>query len=113
MIEKAFSLDTFAPPLWEYYAGISHLLLRQYDEALVSLNRMVERAPKFVAAYVYLACAYVESDRLDDANEAIKTLLEIAPKYTLKELARIYSYRLDEHRNRFLDNLRKTGLPEW
>ncbi len=112
MMEKAFSIDAFPPPLWEFHAGNTHLLLRQYDEALVSLNRMVERAPKFVPAYVYLAWAYVEQDRLDDANDAIKTLLEIAPKYTLKELARIYSYRLDEHRNRFLDNLRKTGLPE-
>ena len=112
MMEKAFSIDAFVPPLWEFHVGHSHLLLRQYDEALASLNRMVERAPKFVPAYVYLAWAYVESDRLDNAREAIKTVLEIAPQYTLKGLAKIFSYRIDEHRNRFLDGVRKAGLPE-
>ncbi|MCZ6590792.1 MAG: tetratricopeptide repeat protein, partial [Alphaproteobacteria bacterium] len=113
MLEKALSLDTFAPPLWEYYAVCSHILLRQYDQAVARLNRMIERTPKFIPAYVYLACAYVELDRIDDARETIKTVLEGAPQYTFKEVARIFSaYQVDEVRNRFLDSLRKAGLPE-
>jgi tetratricopeptide (TPR) repeat protein len=112
MLEKAFSLDTFAPPLWEYYAGISHLLLRQYDEALTRFNQAVERIPKFINTYVFMACAYVELDRLDDARGAIKTVLEITPQYSLKEVARIWPWRIDEVRNRFLDGLRKAGLPD-
>ena len=112
MIEKAHSLEMFAPPLWELYAGLSHLLLRQYDEALTRLHRAVERAPKLAPAYLQLACAYVELNRLDDAKEIIKTALEIAPQYTLKEFARIFPYRVDEDRIRFLDSLRKAGLPE-
>ncbi len=113
MLEKAFSLDTFVPPIREYQVGHSDLLLRQYDQALAGFNRVVERAPKFMPAYVYLACAYVELDRLNDARETIKTVLEITPQYTLKEVGRIFSaYRVDEDRNRFLDNLRKAGVPE-
>ena len=73
---------------------------------------MVERAPKFVHAYVLLAWAYVESDRLDDAREAIKTALEISPQYTVMDVARIYSYRIDEVRNRMVESLRNAGLPE-
>ena len=30
----------------------------------------------------------------------------------LKELARLFPYRIDEDRNRSLDALRKAGLPE-
>jgi len=112
MSEKVFRLDTFAPPLWEFYAGHSHYLLRQYDQALTRINRMLERVPKFITAHAYLACVYVELDRLDDANESIKTVLDISPQYTVKELDRIHPYRIDEIRNRFLDNLRKAGLPE-
>jgi adenylate cyclase len=112
MIEKAFSLETFAPPTWEFQLGHSHLLLRQYDEALTRYNGVIERAPKFALIYLHLACAYVELDRLDDARDAIKTALEIVPKYTVKELARILPYRIDEVRDRFVEGLRKAGLPE-
>ncbi len=38
--------------------------------------------------------------------------LDITPQFTLKEVARLYPYRIDEDRNRFLDSLRKAGLPE-
>jgi TolB-like protein/Flp pilus assembly protein TadD len=112
MVDKAFSLDTFAPPIWEYYAGKSHYLLRQYDQALTRFNRMVEWAPKFIHSYAYQACAYVELDRLDDARDAIKTLLGITPQYTLMEAARTMPFRRDEDCNRVLGALRIAGLPE-
>ena len=112
MMEKAFSIDSFAPPLWEFQLGHSHLLLRQYDEAVSRFLKTIERAPKFTQAHVFMAWEYVELDRLDDARDAIKTALEITPQYTLKEVARIFPFRVDEVRNRFLDSLRKAGLPE-
>jgi len=62
--------------------------------------------------HLFLACTYVEVDRLHDARDAIEAALEITPQYTLKEAARIFPYRIDEVRERFLDNLRKAGLPE-
>jgi TolB-like protein/predicted Zn-dependent protease len=112
MVEKALSLETFAPPLWQFYAGTSHFLLHRYDEALTGFNRMAERAPKFSPAHFSLAWAYVELGRLDDARDSIKTALEINSQYTVKEVDRLYPYRLQEVRHRFLDSLRKAGLPE-
>ncbi len=112
MMEKAFSLETFAPPTWEFGVGLSRLLLRQYDEALTTFDRIIERAPKFMGAYLWSASAYAELDRLDDARGAIKTFLETNSQYTVKEFARRLPWRTDEDRNRFLDSLRKAGLPE-
>ena len=74
---------------------------------------MVERAPKIMYGYILLACTYVELGRLDIARATIKTALEVAPNYSLKEGARIFAaYQNDEDRNRILDGLRKAGLPE-
>ncbi len=113
MIEKAFSIDTFAPlAVWEFQVGCSHLLLRQYDQAIARFNRAVERVSTIAPTYLFLACAYVGLDRLDDASDAIKTALEIIPQYTVKEVARIWPWRIDEDRNLILDSLRKAGLPE-
>ena len=92
--------------------GVSYLLLKQYDEALAGFYQAIERAPNFTPPYLHLAWALVELGQLDDANEAIKSLLEIAPKYTLNQAAKIFVYRIDEVRDRLLDSLRKAGMPE-
>jgi adenylate cyclase len=110
-INQALDLEMFAPAMWEYYAGVSHFLLRQYDQALARFNGAAERAP-MLHAYTYLACAYFELGRLDDARGAIEKVLEIAPQFTLEKAARRYVFRIDEVRNRILDSLRKAGLPE-
>ena len=112
MLEKAFSIETFPPPLWEFQLGYSHFLLRQYDEALTRFNRAIERAPRLQPPHVMSTCAYVELDRLDDARDAIKTLLEINPRFTVKEVARRLPFRVDEDLDRILDSLRKAGVPE-
>ena len=112
MIEKAFSIDTVVPPNWEYQLGLSHLLLRQYDNAIAGFNRAIERAPKFIPAQFMLACAYVELNRLDDARNAIKTLSEVAPQLTVKEFARILPVRIDEVSNHIFDTLRTAGMAE-
>ena len=112
LIEKAFSIEKVVPPSWEFQLGLSHLLMRQYDQALARFSRAIERAPKITPAYLHSACAYVELGRLDDARDAVQTVLEITPQFTLKGGAKKYPYRTDEDRNRFLDNLRKAGVPE-
>jgi adenylate cyclase len=112
LMEKALRLETFAPPIWEFYAGTPHLLLGQYDEAVIRFNRTAERAPKFSPVHFSLAWAYVELGRLEDAHDAIKAALRINSHYTLKQVDRLYPYRIDEVRYRFLDSLRKAGLPE-
>jgi TolB-like protein len=112
MSEKVFKLDTFAPPLWEFYAGHSYFLLRQYDLALPKMIRMVELVPKFSTGFAYLACLFVETNRLGDAKDAIEKLLQISPDYTVKDMNRLHPYRSDETRKRFLDDLRNAGLPE-
>ena len=99
-MEKAFSIDMFVPPNWEFQIGLSHSLLLHFDEAIVRFNRAIERAPKFFPPYMFLACAYVELDRLDDAKNTIKTFLEITPEYTLKSLNNMLPFRVNEVRDR-------------
>lgn len=112
MLKSAIDLDTFYPPTWDANMGHSHLLLHQYDEAVARLLKAIERAPKFSYAYVFLACAYVELDHLDDAHKAVKKAIEISQRLTVQEFARIFPYRSDVVRSRILDDLHKAGMPE-
>lgn len=86
MSEKAFSLETFSPPLWEFYAGHSHFLLHQYDLALPLMTHMVERVPNFITGFAFLACLYVETDKQSEANDAIEKILDVFPDSTVKDM---------------------------
>ena len=112
MMEKAFTIEMIVPRNWEFQMGLSHLLLGQHDQALARFNRAVEPPAAFFHAYIFLAWTYVELDRLDDADRAIKSLLDIIPHYSISLAAKIYVFRIDEVRDRLLDSLRKAGLPE-
>ena len=112
MMEKAFSLEMFAPPNWHYQVGLSHLMLGQWEKAASSLLVTTERAPWFTPAYLLLAWAYFELDRLEDARDAVKTALEFTPQYTVKWVVKVYPYRSDEVRERLVNSLRKAGLPD-
>jgi tetratricopeptide (TPR) repeat protein len=112
LIERALNSETFAPAIWEIFAGISYFMLRRYDEAFTAIDRAAQRLPNFLYAHLFLACVNAELDRIDDAHNAIEAVLDIAPKYTVKEADRILAFRIDEDRNRILDTLRKAGLPE-
>ncbi len=111
-MERALSIETFPPPSWEFQIGRSHLLLGQYDQAVTRFNRMVDHAPTFLPAYTHLAFAYVETDRIADARDAINKVLKISPQFTVNEAAKRLPYRIEKVRDRFLDGLRKAGLPE-
>jgi adenylate cyclase len=113
MLEKAFSLETFSPAIWEWQMGHGHLLLRQYDDALTRFHRAIAQAPKFIPTYAYLACAYGELNRIDDARKTIRTVLDFAPGFNRAVVERFLSgYRNDEDRDRLLGAFRKIGLPE-
>jgi len=113
MIEKAFRMVPLHPPGWEFQLAHSYLLLGRLDEALATYRFVIEWRPKFVPCYLFMASTCIELGRLDDAREAIMSALAINPRYTLKEVERIWSiYRNVEMNGRFIDNLRQAGLPE-
>ncbi len=110
--EKAFSIDTIIPPSWDFAVGSAYLLLRRYDEVLPKLLPVIERVPNFSPARVQLARAYSEMGRIADAKREIKALLEIAPKFTIKNASRMFPYPKEADRRRLFDSLRNAGLPE-
>jgi TolB-like protein len=113
MFEKAFSLETYPPAIWEWQMGHAYLILRQYDDALTRFHRAVSHAPKFVAALTYLACTYAELDRLDDARKVIRTILDFAPAFNIVNAERLFAaYRNDEDRDRLLGAFQKIGVPK-
>ena len=80
----ALRLDPLSPPSWVFIHGRSFYHLGQYDKAASMIGQAVERVPAFTFARLFLACTYVEMDRLDEAKEQIRHLVENEPRYTVE-----------------------------
>ena len=112
LLEKAFSIDTFVPPAWEFAKGHSLVLMRRYDDALSHILPVIERVPGFVPARVQLARAYSELGRISDAEDIVRSIRQIAPKYSIQSAAKMFPYPDSTDRSRLLGALQKAGLPQ-
>jgi TolB-like protein/class 3 adenylate cyclase/Tfp pilus assembly protein PilF len=88
----------------QYFAG-------DYEDALVTMNRM-SKVPGL--AHLVLAAAYVRLGRLDEARAAVETLLEFDPEYSVKKMRLNLAgkYQDSAAPERYLEDLRRAGLPE-
>ena len=111
-LEHAQALDPLFPPSWTFMFGHSAYGLGEYDKAVQFVRRALDRVPEFQVAYFFLICSLAELDRMDEARLAVDELLALLPAYTVSDAERIYPFRYDEVRKKFIDNLRKAGLPE-
>ena len=68
--------------------------------------------PRWVGAWIAVAVASVKTDRLQEAQEAIRRVLLLAPHFSISEARRWNMNRDQSKREWFYDSLRKAGLPE-
>ena len=112
LIQKALRFDPTLPPNCSFHLGHSHMLLRDYEEAIRYIGSAIDRSPTFPFAHVVMAVLYGELDRTDDAAREVATTLELVPQYTSEILAGTIPYGTPDMRVRFLAGLRKARFPD-
>jgi adenylate cyclase len=90
---------------WAYHA------LARYEEAADTARRAIRIAPHNPTFRRQLASASAMLGRLDDAREAMTEYRRLEPNHTIADASKIPS-RVPEHLDRFVEGLRKAGLPD-
>jgi adenylate cyclase len=90
---------------WVYYAE------GRYDEAVKVAQRGIRVAPDNPTLRRQLAAAYAMLDRMEEARAAMGEYLRLEPNHTIADASRVPT-SVPEHLERFLEGLRKAGLPE-
>ena len=111
-LKKAMRLDPQYPAYYLFFLGLAQFGMDQYEEALVSMERALERNPENFIALIPLAAAYAHLDRQEEAESAIKKLIETEPFMTLPIVETIFKYRSPYDEKRLMDGLEKAGLPK-
>ena len=82
--------------------GIAYFFKREFGQAAAKLVLSIQDHPGFSSSYRFLAACYGHMGRLNEAQEIVRRLREIAPSV----MPSVIPYRKAEHRELFLSGLR-------
>ena len=100
--------------LWYLARSWAAILTVQYEESLAWARKMVESYPELQSGWRHLAADYAQLNRIEEARQAVTHLLRLAPNssISLTEATVPYAPKTSKGLERYLDALRKAGLPE-
>ena len=111
-LEEAIRLDPRHPNIWLYFLAHAHFLQADYDRAVELLKRRIRLNPETDISHAYLASCYGHLGRIAEAKSEWARVLEVNPGYSIAQKAKVLPYKNPADWDRFVDGLRKAGLPE-
>jgi adenylate cyclase len=113
--EHGLRLSPFDPTRFHTYMflAIAHYTNGAYEEAVKWARMSASENPSYSSTMRIMIVALAALERLDEAREAAAKLIQLEPGFRLGlyEATRL-PFRPAEIRDRFMDHLRKAGLPE-
>jgi adenylate cyclase len=107
-LETALRFDPNTSPPSLFMLGTGYYLKQQYDIAINTLKKGVNRKSDFVDLHVILAAAYAQTGQQEDAMRETKTVLKLRPFFEVESYGEVFQNPAD--REKILEGLRKAGL---
>jgi len=114
LLQRAMTLGPLDPAYYMYLmvAAWAELIGGRPDKALELAERSVAIYPDWDSTYWALVPAYVQLDRLPEAQAALAKYESLAPDMTISKLRSLLPFRYPAPLEMILDGLRAAGLPE-
>jgi len=112
VLEANMRLDPFQPLYATTWLGMAYCLLKRYGEAVRLMRECVSCLPNLHWPHVMLVQAYAQSGQLEEARKEAAEVLRVNPVFTIESWKRLAVYKEPEDAERFIDGLRRAGLPE-
>ena len=113
-LSRAIRLNPVDPEIGYSLGGLANALLIKgdYDKALEVARRTARETPRWMGAWRSLVVASVKTERLQEAQEAVRHMLLLAPNHSISQSSRALRFRDERVCDMIGDALRKAGLPE-
>ncbi len=111
-INKAIHLNPYHPFWYKYILAHSYDLIGRQQEAIELMKKALAVNPDFLPAQRHLVVIYSELNRMEEARAEVAEILRVSPEYTISAWRARTRYIDPAILRRFVENLRKAGLPE-
>jgi tetratricopeptide (TPR) repeat protein len=113
-LERAIRLDPLNPFLYNSHNGVAaaYFLAGRYEIAAQWAEKALHELPRYPPAIRIAAASYALSGQIDRAQTYVGQMLEIDPSLRASNLKGIVPFRQMTDASRYVDGLRKAGLPE-
>ena len=93
-------------------AGVAHYLAGRYNEAATHAEEGTRLRPGFTAAYRVQCAALAQAGRIEEAKAVLERLIALQPDVSATVLRATLPYSTPENLEKFIEGLRKAGMPE-
>jgi tetratricopeptide (TPR) repeat protein len=107
LVEKAMRLNPHYPIYYLFALGQAYFLTDQYQEAIITLKRILNRNPTFWPANVYLAATYSKLGREDEARVEAQRVFDMDDGLSFEDWEKRMPYKDESVLQEVLDPLRK------
>lgn len=111
-IDTAMRLNPRHPFFYVWIKGQAHFLNRDYAGAIAEFERVIESNPHFSLGHLMLAAAYGHVGRIEDAEWEAAEVHSLVPDFSIELARHTMPYKNPKDMERYIDGLRKAGLPE-
>lgn len=112
LVEKAMRLSPFHPDQHLGVLANSYRMLGRFDEAIELDNERLRRNPDNFYSDFRLAALYMEAGREQEARRHVASAIAKHPRISLRLIRASEPYRDEAYLDRYLDSLRRAGMPE-
>jgi Flp pilus assembly protein TadD len=91
--------------------GIAHVFRREVPEAMSWLRKSIQENPRNAPTFLWLGITLARAGQMEEARAAIRRLLELNPKATVRWERQRRRFRKDDVEY-LLEGARLAGLPE-
>jgi TolB-like protein/class 3 adenylate cyclase/Tfp pilus assembly protein PilF len=110
--KKAIRLNPMAPSWCLNNLAAMYRSKGIYEEALVWSEKAVKQEPEYTIGRINLSSIYSLLGRMEEARLQADEVMKLNPKFSLKRLEKTLPYKNPEVKKRYIEALRRAGLPE-
>jgi adenylate cyclase len=112
LAKRALRLNPIPPQFYYTVLGIAYRIEGRHAEAIALADKCLIENPDNLQALLILAACYSLLNQTEEANKASKEILRINPNFSTFNYVASLPYKNQNVADRYVDALRKAGLPE-
>ncbi|MEW5908380.1 MAG: adenylate/guanylate cyclase domain-containing protein [Thermodesulfobacteriota bacterium] len=110
IIEEAIRLNPRHPVYYEFNLGHAFFLIRRYDKCIKALEASISINPDFYPSRIFMAAAYAEMGKTDEARSSLAPIMKHFTKDSLTTLGYRLPYKDPEMFQRIMNALSQAGM---